>query len=962
MVEIRLLGVVELVSAGRQVPLGPAKQRSLLAAVTVDVGRPVPASVLIDRVWDDSTPVDARAALHTYVARVRAVLADAADPAGDGPPVGLERRAGGYQLVADPMAVDLNRFRAGVERARGLGPRDPRRAATLRAAIDLWRGDPLGEVAGSWAERVRQCLRQQRLDALADWADAELAEGRQQSVIEQLRDLVVEHPLAEKLTARLLQALEAAGRHPEALDVYTKARRWAIDEMGSEPGPALQALYQRILRHRSTEATPAGEPTRRHLRELAIPAPGGGARPTPAQLPADAGVFTGRTAELAALSEVLTDAAVSGRTVVISAIGGVGGIGKTRLAVRWAHRHRDQFPDGQLFVDLRGFDPADEPVSATVAVRGFLDALGVPAQAIPVDAAARVGLYRSLLAERRMLILLDNARDAAQVTDLIPGSGDSVVLITSRNQLTGLITSHSAQPVSVDVLDEAQARDLLACRLGVRRLAREPDAVRRLVAACGGLPLALSIVAARALLTPRVALSVMADELADAASRLRALDDDPQTGLSHALSSSYSTLTPAQAKAFALLGAAPVPDVSVSAAAALMELSVAEAGAVLTSLARQSLVEQPTPGRWRMHDLVRLYAAERAHQDFETDRRAGLRRLVDYCLHTAYHAERLLFPFRESMTLHAPVSRDGAHPLADEAAAWAWLDSEYPTLLAAQQLAVDQGSHDAVWQLAWSLNTFHTWRGHVHDFVAVWRTALASAQQLGSASVQALAHQRLGRGNGLLGREAEAVEHLDQATKLAELAGDLGTQAETQLTVGWLWHVRGDNERAIEQFTGALRLYRHLKNPIRECEVLNAIGFSSIELRRYAQARTFLDAALALARTHRYRFGEAVIRNSLGGLAHRIGEHAEALAHSKAAHLATRDTGNTYAEAMILKRMGEVLVAAGDPGQARQAWQRALHLCRTQHRNAEADRIEQQLQLLAETRSPFAGPSPRTRL
>lgn len=430
-----------------------------------------------------------------------------------------------------------------------------------------------------------------------------------------------------------------------------------------------------------------------HLRaELPLP-------PVPRQLPMVPTWFAGRTAELAALTSVLDVAGERGGTVVISAIRGTGGIGKTWLAVHWARQHLEQFPDGQLFVDLHGFSPTAEPTTAAAALRGFLTALGTDPARIPFDLDGQIGLYRSLVAERRMLIVLDNAHDTAHLLPLLPGSSKCTVIITSRNRLDGLITSHGAYSVPLDVLDEPDARRLLESRLGSARLQAEPDAAAELISYCSGFPLALSIAAARAHIYPSFPLSALIAQLKEAAVRSAEAHDDPTSSLSAVLSWSYDALTKDQAELFQFLGIAPGPDSSTAAAGALVGWSIDQVGAALLALKRASLVQQPVPGRYRMHDLVRSYAAEQANRQTTQNRTAALHRAIGSYLGTAYTGDRLLDPHRQDIELDSAVT-DLGQPIADQADALAWFDAEHSCLLAAQQMALSQDWDVATWQLA----------------------------------------------------------------------------------------------------------------------------------------------------------------------------------------------------------------------------------------------------------------------
>ncbi|MFH8410109.1 ATP-binding protein [Streptomyces sp. NPDC018019] len=665
----------------------------------------------------------------------------------------------------------------------------------------------------------------------------------------------------------------------------------------------------------------------------------------PQQLPAAPSRFTGRAGELAALTAALDDAVESGTTVMISALGGAGGIGKTWLALYWSHRHADRFPDGQLFVDLRGFTPLGEPMPTAEAVRGFLNALGVDPAEVPADLDAQVGLYRSLVAGRRMLIVLDNARDTAQVAPLLPGGPACTVLVTSRRHLAGLVTAHGARSLDLDVLSEDEARRLLVDHLGAERVDAEPAAVREFLACCAGLPLALSIVAARATAHPGFPLSVLAEELRDHTTRLDELDaGEIPLNLRAAFSSSYHALSPEAAVLLGLLGLAPGPDISLAAAASLAGLPKARARVLLRELETAHLVSQPAPGRYRLHDLIRLYACDQArhHQAGDSLDRA-LRRLVDFYLHTAYAGDQVLDPHRESVRLDPPAAGCLPHPLRDEAGALAWLDAEHAGVLAAQRLAVERQWHTLVWQLAPALHTYHWRRGLLPDQVAVARAGLDATRHVGDPTAQAPAHRLLAEACALVGRHAEALEHLHQALALAESADDLPSQAHTHRVLAWAWGQRGEVRPALDHATRSLALFQAVGDEEWEARGLNQSAWYSAQLGHFEQAAAYGDKALLLHRRHRNRNGEALSLSVHAYLGLCTGRYAEVLEHGRPALALFRDTGNTYYEAVLLEGIGQAHAALGRPAEAREAWQQALELYRAQRRTDEAERLQLQL-------------------
>ncbi|MFG3019825.1 BTAD domain-containing putative transcriptional regulator [Streptomyces sp. NPDC048254] len=452
-VELHLLGPVELSVQGRTVEVGPPQRRTVLAALAVDAGRPVPADVLIRRVWGADPPDGARRALHAHVARLRRLCERTEDPGH--PRLRLVRRSAGYLLEARPDQVDIHRFRQLVGRARETERSDETRAALLREALGLWHGEPLAGLGGQWAAQVREAWRRQHVDASVAWARVKSRVSDPVAVIGPLTELLDAYPLVEPLTEALMRALHAAGRSAEALDCYSTVRKRLTEELGTDPGAELRKVHQAILRGglaesvaRPVSRTPvrAAPPARRPA--VTTPWPG----PAPGQLPMGVRGFTGRGEELARLEDILAASAEQPSAVVITAVSGTAGVGKTALAVHWARRAQQAFPDGQLYVNLHGFAPGGSATSPAEAVRGFLDALEVPPARIPAGLEAQVGLYRSLLAGRRVLVVLDNARDAEQVRPLLPGAPGCLALITSRRSLTGLAATEGAQLLTVGML------------------------------------------------------------------------------------------------------------------------------------------------------------------------------------------------------------------------------------------------------------------------------------------------------------------------------------------------------------------------------------------------------------------------------------------------------------------------------------------------------------------------------
>lgn len=652
----------------------------------------------------------------------------------------------------------------------------------------------------------------------------------------------------------------------------------------------------------------------------------------PRQLPPRPRSFTGRASELATLNTL------SEGDGGIAAIVGMGGIGKTWLAMHWAYLNADRFPDGQLYVNLRGFDPSGTPVEPAVAVRGFLDSLGMPPDSIPSDPETQVALYRSLIADKRMLILLDNARDSSQIIPLLPGSTSCTVLITSRNHLTGLVTTHGARPLTLTMLNDFEAHELLTRRLGRERVEADPCAVAELVGYCAGLPLALGIVAAHADTHSDLSLSELAAELGETSARLDVLDGGELTSnLRAALSWSYQALEPEAAEVFGLLSLAPGPDIGLPAASVLTGLSPGRFTVLVRQLSNAHLVQRHSATRYRMHDLIRLYATEYA-AGVGT---AALRRLISFYIQASHTGERLLYPDRMPIEIEK-VAHDAIPAFVDDTSILTWFDEELPCLLAAQTTASQHGWHSFVWQLAWTLHGYLWRRGHLREQLATWDAGLAAAAQLGDPVMHGVAHRLLGQACARAGMLTKASGHLNQALDLAKQCGDRHGEARAHHDLTWVWR-RTDDQLALNHASEALRLFRTLGNPVWEAEALNMMGWHQAQLGQYHQARSSCERALLLFRLHANRQGQAFALDCLGSIAYRCAEHELALSCFRRSLELFCDLGARYYEADVLDHLGLAHAALGNEAEARLAWQRALALNHLQHRMVDAQRIQRHI-------------------
>ncbi|MEV6620309.1 tetratricopeptide repeat protein [Amycolatopsis sp. NPDC051106] len=663
----------------------------------------------------------------------------------------------------------------------------------------------------------------------------------------------------------------------------------------------------------------------------------------PRQLPPNPTPFVGRAHELSTLSMSADHPDDVGGVMLISALAGAGGIGKTWLAVHWAHEHAAEFADGQLFVDLHGFAPSGASLPATDALRMFLEALGIAPAHIPADLGARTSLYRSLVANKRMLIVLDNAATGEQVEPLLPNSPACTVLVTSRKTLSTLITRYGAKHLPLSVLSEDEAHVLLTRRLGHTRVTTERDAAKELIRLCGRHPLALALMACRAHARPQLPLAEFAAELCELG--LAALDgDDPLTSLPKVLSWSVQDFTDQQHAVFALLGIGPGPDISLPAAAGLTGLDERQVASVMRQLEEASVLDRHPGGRYSMHDLVRAYAAATAHNDLtEETRIAALRRVVDFYTHTACAADRLLAPHRTPIPVGPAIPGANVRQVTDGPAAMTWFDAERADLLAAQHVAKMYGWHDAVWQLAWGLTTFSERRGQRQDQLTAWRATLDVIDFLPDPTARMNILRNLGHAYTHLGRHEESIKNLHQALELAAQHDKPIHEAHVHRMLAWDWGRQGSNRRALAHAVRALDLYRVLDLPAWEANAFNTVGWYAAQLADYDTARTYCQTALALHRRHDNSDGEANTLDSLGYIARRTGDHKQAIHYYRQACSLLRVLGDTYASASALDCLGGSYAAVGKNTQARTAWREAQELYRQQGRDSDVERVQCQL-------------------
>jgi DNA-binding SARP family transcriptional activator/tetratricopeptide (TPR) repeat protein len=919
-----VLGPVEVTVDGRALSIGGPQQRALLAALLLDAGRVVSVDRLVECLWGDRPPAAARTLLQGCVAGLRRALGSGRtlDPGRR-----LVTRAPGYRLDVHPGELDLDRFEqlvAEADRAAADGRRaaHERSAALFGEALAVWRGPALDGLTSGTCQADVVRLTERRLEVLERRVDIDLRLGRHAALVAELESLVRAHPLRERLWGQLMLALHGADRQADALAAYRRSRQILVDQLGVEPGARLRRLHAAILSGAGPDEIEA-EPER-----AVTVAPA--AAPAPAQLPATVPTFVGRAGELGRLDSLIAAGSAAGgaSAVVVSAVAGTAGVGKTALAVRWAHRVAGRFPGGQLYVNLRGFDPVRQPMDPAEAVRGFLDALGVPVARIPAGLDAQVGLYRSVLAGRRVLVVLDNARDAEQVRPLLPGAPGSLALVTSRDRLTPLVATDGARPLMLDLLTEHEARDLLSRRLGPDRTAAEPDAVTDIIGRCAGLPLALAIVAARLETSPGLALTDLADQLRDTTGALDALHaGDPATDVRAVFSWSVRAVSADAARLFRLLGLHPGPDLTAPAAASLAGIPADRSRTLLAELVRAHLLTEHVPGRYACHDLLRAYAAELARRaEHDEDRQAATHRMLDHYLHSAQAAADVLFgPWNR---YPAGSARPGTVPErpVTEPAALGWLTAERDVLVAAVECAAATGFEGHAWRLVRVLGSYFQQRCLWNGWVATQRVALAAAQRTGDLAGQAHAHYGLGTVLTHMGRYAEAHAHLNESLDRFGGFDDPTACGRVRLTLAMLCERQGAYDTAVGHAELSLTLFRTAGYRPGVATALNGIGWLHTQQGRPRRALAVCRQALEIYQADADRPGQAAAWDSLGSAHHRLAEHHQALAcHARARDL-NRELGDRYHEAETLLHLGDVHQSVGDRDASRHAWQQALDI------------------------------------
>ncbi|MEU7279114.1 BTAD domain-containing putative transcriptional regulator [Streptomyces sp. NPDC045431] len=951
-----VLGPVRAWYDGEPLPSGSPQQRALLAALLLRDGRTATAAELIDAIWGDEPPLQALAAVRTYASRLRKVLPDGV----------LASESGGYAIRGRSDALDLNvaqELAAEAEKARAAGERGQARVL-INKSLGLWDGEPLASVPGPYAETQRARLEEWRLTLLETRLDLDLECGHHAEAVSELTALTAAHPLRERLRELLMLALYRSGRQAEALAVYADTRRLLADELGVDPRPELSRLQQRILCADEELACPVEQPP-------TVPTPS-----RPAQLPATVPDFTGRAAFVRELGDRLATA--EGSVMAVSALAGIGGVGKTTLAVHVAHEARPHFPDGQLYVDLQGAGArAAEPETVLGA---FLRALGTPDSAIPDTPEERAALYRSTLAGRRVLVLLDNARDAAQVRPLLPGTAGCAALVTSRVRMVDLAGAHL---VDLDVMSPEEALQLFTKIVGVERVHAEREAALDVVAACGFLPLAIRIAASRLAARRTWTVSVLAAKLADERRRL----DELQAGdlaVKATFELGYGQLEPAQARAFRLLGLADGPDISLAAAAAVLDLPLHDAEDILECLVDTSLLESAAPGRYRFHDLVRLYARACAERDEQppSERESAMSRLLDFYLATAARVYAVQRPGDRMVDHLRPAAYPGLE-FTDRHQALDWLYTEANCLLACARQSTAGPRLSTAVDLLWAAQDLAESGANSKVYETAARAALEAAVAVGDPRVEARArtsmtnvHLVAGRyeeadreaekasllglaaqdpapvywadnDRGIIaaiqGRHEDAEGHLVKAMERCRLDGNQPGEASALCNLSRIRLSNGRVEQAISLARQGADLYEQIGHTLRLANARYALGMALTRARRHAEALAELDKALHGFETNRQRLwaGTTHFRIAEAHLSAR--RAAQAAQHAEQA-LAIGCMGGDRTRGNVLTTLGKALDSLGQMDRARACWREALAL----HEQSGAPEAEEVRDLLAD--------------
>lgn len=908
----RVLGPLEIRGIdGESIPLRPAKQRTVMTVLLLHSNHRVSVDRLTAALWPEQPPRSAAGNVRTYVSALRQVL----EPDSRDRLPRLRFEQGGYRLNLAPSEFDLLVFEDLEQRGRrALRYGDFAEAAELLAeALQLWRGQPAEDVIVDGDEAATLAGLEERRRAVEEaWVDAQLARGQNEQLIVRLRSAVASQPLREQLWHRLMVALYRTGRSAEALAAFHELRRRVVDELGIEPGPQVQRLQRQILAGEGPDFRPAVT-----IAPAAV---------HPRQLPPDIVDFTGRTAALGQLTATHTAWTRDRRAAAVLVISGTAGAGKTALAVHWAHQVAYRFDDGQLYVNLRGYAPT-QPLEPLDVLARLLRALGIPADYVPGELDEAAAMYRSLLADRRMLILLDNAASAAQVRPLLPGTHQSLVLVTSRSRLPGLAAHDGAVRIALPPLTTAEATVLMRTILGRRRVDAEPQAAAEIAERCGMLPLSLRIAADHVANNTYLTLTELAARLRGTSDRLDVLaaTDDPATTMRTVFSWSYLALPPDAARIFRLAGLHRGPDISAAAAAALAATTEQRARQLLDVLAGVHLLEKTAPLRYRFHDLLSAYAADRAQgEESAASRTAAVRRLLTWYLHAADAATLTLAPAQRRIPIGPAPPECAPAPLSGYEDALQWYEEEYGGLVAALDLAAENGCDDIAWKLAAIMQHYSGLRKLWTSWISTHQVGLMCAQRSEDRFGEAWMLNDLGCAYFELRKSQEALDYISGALEIRRAIGDRAGEVLCLSNLGIIYRERGDFDQAVESGGRALAISRESGDRRGEAVALHGLGEVYRKRGQADEGMRCFEHALAIFRAINERRGECFALQSIGETYHALHRSDEGVHHVQLALAIRHQAGDRQGEGQALRTLGDLLAATGQPDAARTSWRQAL--------------------------------------
>ncbi|MFI5713791.1 AfsR/SARP family transcriptional regulator [Kribbella sp. NPDC051620] len=927
---IELLGSLSVRLDGQLVEVGPLRQQALLAVLALRANRTCTPEELFDAVWGDRPPATGLKVLPPYIYRIRKAL-----------PVDglLERTRDGYMLRLAPDAVDVNRFDAAVQAAEA-----QQDAGAYAEALNLFRGEPLSGLPGHYLATHRQRLVERRYKVLSDRIDLDLASGRHSAVVAELVTAVAERPLDERLAGQLMLALYAGGRQADAMNVYTQTRHTLVEQLGVEPGPELRATHQRILRNE------------------------GGAQPRRDELPYQDSAFVGRDDELAAVVDALSQ--VDRTAPPIVTVDGMGGAGKTALAVRAARELAGVYPDGLLYLQLHGHTPGRGALAVRAALDHLLSSIGMKPERIPRELDEQAALWRSEVAGRRVLIVLDDTPDSRLVAPLLPGAPSCGVLITSRRQLIGI---DAARRVPLGVLGAEDAARLLVEIVGSERGGPQ-EAAQELVERCGYLPLAIRIAGARLRHRPTWTVEHLNQRLQAQDRGLDELTADGR-GLVSTFAMSYEQLSPEQQRMFRYLSLLPGRDVDRYGAAALAGVEPHEAEPLLEDLLDASLLLQSAPDRFQFHDLLRQYAGKLSQQDAVADREAAVARLLEYYLQTAHRAVSLLTKVRYVTLGERPPVAGPELTTPEEGRGWG--DAEGGNVVAAVQRAADGSFDEQSWMIAAGFARYFHERNLVHQRTTLLELGLAAAERLGASVPQArvlfvkavlerpqqgplltlgpvrAALELLGDDDPLLRTQLlsllgqtlrqidpgqEAVAAHTAALELAQAIGDRPAAAHAMTERAITEGARGEHRKALESYRLALSMARADGDRTLQPHLLNGIAESYNELGQPLLAIEAVKESRAVADELGMRFSRTDSLCQLGAAHRQLGDYAQAIELQQQALAIGLEAGNVYATDEARTQLGRSHLAAGQLEESKRYFEALVESAQEDHRRLIAAR------------------------